>query len=98
MSFNPTNTKLRQEPEASAGAEQKKPRLTNSTTALNRTTVDPVSVRFTAHERAELENWIADLQAYVGKPLSKSQVLRALVHMRQHVKVKRLIESIKENT
>lgn len=95
MTFKPEDTKLTGKKEA---APADKPRLTNTTTALNRTSVDPVSVRFTTHERAELENWKADLQQYMGKPLSTSQILRALVHMRKHIKDKRLIESIKENT
>ena len=47
MSFNPRDTKLKTKPDAQA----ERPRLTNTTTSLNRTTVSPVSVRFTEHER-----------------------------------------------
>lgn len=97
--FKPVNTKLTSQETAEPDAKKTAPeRLTNLSAKTNLANRPPKSIRFTQDELAMAQVWLGELQQKTKRPLTLARVLRALIHMKDGINQKALIESILENT
>lgn len=86
--------KLNAESNAESKTDEK---ITTVMTRRNVTTgSSPVPVRLTENDKAELNLWLDELQAETGKNISSAKLFRGLIHMRDKINVKKLIEAIKD--
>ena len=78
-------------------SDKTKDKITTVSTRRNVTTgSSPVPLRLTANDKAELNLWLAELEAVANKPISSAKLMRGLIHMRSKINTKKLIEAIKE--
>lgn len=64
----------------------------------NTTGQSPVSLRLTEQEKFLLQQWTDEMQQLTQKRLSASKILRGLIHMKDGVNKKKLLDAILENT
>lgn len=62
------------------------------------TGTSPTPIRLTPDERAELNLWVAELQALTQKKLTAAKLIRGLIHMRKGINASKLIDAIKDIT
>ncbi|MGK0270039.1 MAG: dsDNA-binding SOS-regulon protein [Cocleimonas sp.] len=60
------------------------------------TTTSPVPIRLTENDKAELSIWLAELQSMTSKKITTAKLMRGLIHMREKINDKKLIEAIKD--
>lgn len=60
------------------------------------TTTSPVPIRLTENDKAELSIWLEELQSMTGKKITTAKLVRGLIHMREKINDKKLIEAIKD--
>ena len=73
--------------------------VTTVTINKNTTTGKTFPLRLTDHERDELEMLKEKVQALMpNKKISLSRVMRAVVYIQNESQVKKIVESIKDNT
>ncbi len=81
-------------PQVDSKAEGK---ITTVMTRRNVTTgTSPVPMRLTENDKAELNLWLDELQEMSGKNISTAKLVRGLIHMRDKINDKKLIEAIKD--
>lgn len=77
-----------------AKAEEK---ITTVSTRRNvTTTTSPVPIRLTENDKAELSIWLEELQSMTNKKITTAKLMRGLIHMREKINDKKLIEAIKD--
>lgn len=97
--FKPVATKLaHQPPTPSTDKAQTTERLTNLTAKTNLANVPPKSIRFTQDELAMAQVWLGELQQKTKRPLTLAKLIRALIHMKDGINQKNLLDSIHKNT
>lgn len=88
------NKKLKADSTTETKVEEK---ITTVMTRRNVTTgTSPVPMRLTENDKAELNLWLDELQDISGKNISNAKLFRGLIHMRDKINAKKLIEAIKD--
>lgn len=79
-------------------AGEKQERRVVSTGVNKRVTSNkpPLSLRTTEDDDKELVNWLNDVSRERGKNVTPAKLFRALIHMRQDINMKKLVEAIKD--
>lgn len=62
------------------------------------TSTGPTPVRLTPHDKAEMAEWIDELQELTNKKLTPAKLFRGLIEMRNKIPSDELIDAIKEVT
>lgn len=94
-------TGLNRRKSANVSVDNAKPqeKITTVSTRRNITTgSSPVPLRLTENDRADLNLWLAELEAEAGKNVTAAKLFRGLISMRDKINQKSLIRAINDAT